>query len=367
MDRLSDANENPALSAEVLERALHATDIMVVVTDPRQDDNPIVWVNDYFCAFTGYTRADVLGRNCRFLQGDDRDQPARHELRAAVDAGDAVNVLVRNYTAGGVPFENDLFVSPIRDDPSDPDGEILYFVGVQNDVTARVAAETAALASAREAHEAAENERERFGMDLHDGLGQELAGIALLAKALHDRLAARGLDLAADAGRVSELVGGALDTARATARGLSPVDEAAGGLVQALRVLCDGADAAAPGLRVRAAIEPVLFSNGHVPRHLYRIAQEALSNAVKHAEASEIVVALHEAPRAGGGRVVQLEVSDDGVGFGAGPPPAGRRGTGIDGMRYRASLVGGDLVVRGRPGGGTVVRCVVRVGPAGER
>ena len=327
MQRLSDTNANPPLSAGVLERLLHVTDIMVVLTDPDQEDNPIVWVNDYFCEFTGYARADVLGRNCRFLQGTDRDQPGRRVIRRAVGAGEDVHVLLRNYKADGTPFDNDLYVSPVREDPSDPESPVLYYAGVQNNATDRVTAEAEAEASAREAHEAAENERERFGMDIHDGLGQELAGISLLAKSLHDRLEAEGSPLSREAGRIFDLVGGALDSARAMARGLNPVDDSAGGLVHALRELCETTDRASSALTVRANVEPVLFADPRVSRHLYRIAQEALSNAVKHAAASEVVVTLHRSPAPDGEETAHLEVDDDGVG--------------IDGARRRPSTLSG--------------------------
>ena len=133
MQRLSDTNANPPLSAGVLERLLHVTDIMVVLTDPGQEDNPIVWVNDYFCEFTGYAWADVLGRNCRFLQGTDRDQPGRRAICQAVGAGEDVHVLLRNYKADGTPFDDDLYVSPVREDPSDPGSPVLYYARVQND------------------------------------------------------------------------------------------------------------------------------------------------------------------------------------------------------------------------------------------
>ena len=366
MDRVSNTNENRRLSPEVLERALHSTDIMIVVTDPSEDDNPIVWANDYFCEFTGYSRAEVIGRNCRFLQGDDRDQEGGRELRAAVDAGTDVHVRLRNYKKDGTLFHNDLFVSPVRDGPGDP---VRYFVGVQNDLTGQIAAEVEAGERSRDVEEVAEDERERFAMDLYDGLGYELAGAARMMRGLVGRLQRESPVHARTADRVLGLVRGALDSARATARGLSPVPPSPDGLRSALRSLSGTLDETHPDVSVRAEADgPVSVDDRRAARHLYRIAQEAAANAVEHAGATEIVVALRQDAAA-----VVLEVRDDGRGIrtarevvarpeGAAPGPRterAQRGLGLYGMRYRADLIGATLTVGQAEGGGTVVRCVL--------
>ena len=374
MDRLSDSNTNPRLSAEVLERALHATDIMVVLTDPHLEDNPIVWVNDYFCQFTGYTRDEVLGRNCRFLQGDDRDQPAARRLRRAIDAGESVNVQIQNYRKDGSPFDNDLYVSPVRETPGALDGPIRYFIGVQNDSTARIRAEEEVAERTREVHETAENERERFGMDLHDGLGQELAGVGLMLQSLVGRLEDEASESAGLARRVLGLVEDALASARDMARGLNPVDASPYGLGDAIRSLCERVAESQPDIEIRARVEPIAFADRREARHLYRIAQEAISNAIEHAGANRVDVTLH---RTGGS--VHLEVRDDGVGVPeeltevGDPVPVqdraelARRGMGLYGMRYRADLIGATLAIRREEGGGTVVRCVLPDGSGGQR
>ena len=366
MDRLSDRNENRQLPPEVLERALHSTDIMIVITDPSEDDNPIVWVNDYFCEFTGYGRSEVLGRNCRFLQGDESDQEAVRELREGIRAGDDVHVLLRNYKKDGTLFHNDLFVSPVRDGPGDP---VRYFVGVQNDLSGQIDAE-------RDAEEATEDERERFAMDLYDGVGHELAGAARMMRGLVGRLTNESPVHARTADRVLTLLRGALDTARATARGVSPVPPTPDGLSRALRALAKTLDASRPDVSVRAEIAgPISVADRRTARHLYRIAQGAVANAAEHAEATHVVVAL----RREGGAVV-LEVRDDGrgieptrelVGRDGGDPPGPRteraqRGIGLHGMRYRADLVGATLTALRAEGGGTVVRCVLPDAPDAE-
>lgn len=107
--------------------------IGIVLTDPSQTDNPIVYVNDEFTALTGYSRDEVLGRNCRFLQGEATDEDAVAELRAAVDEREAVTTELLNYRKDGTEFWNRVRIAPLFDD----DGVIDFFVGFQDDITPR--------------------------------------------------------------------------------------------------------------------------------------------------------------------------------------------------------------------------------------
>ena len=140
----------------LLESLLDAFDNTLVVTDPNAPDNPIVYINRGFEKLTGYAPEEVMGRNCRFLQGDDRDQPAVTELREAVEKGRAVQVELRNYRKDGSLFHNELYLSPVCDD----EGKPVLFLGVQNDVTERVEA-LEELRRARDGLEARVKERTR--------------------------------------------------------------------------------------------------------------------------------------------------------------------------------------------------------------
>jgi PAS domain S-box-containing protein len=117
----------------LLDRAVAASSNGIVITDPRVPDNPLVYVNPAFEEISGYTADEVLGHNCRFLQADDRDQPALDELREALVEGQECRVVLRNYRKDGTPFWNELYVSPVHDE----EGRLTNFVGVQNDVTHR--------------------------------------------------------------------------------------------------------------------------------------------------------------------------------------------------------------------------------------
>src|ERR671921_179350 len=100
----------------LLDRAVAASSNGIVITDPNLPDNPIVYVNPAFERITGYTGDEVLGHNCRFLQGqEDRDQPALDELREARREGLYSRVVLRNRRKDGTPFWNELSVSPVRD------------------------------------------------------------------------------------------------------------------------------------------------------------------------------------------------------------------------------------------------------------
>ncbi len=115
------------------ERAIAASRNGIVITDPNQPDNPIVYVNPAFERMTGYTAEEIAGRNCRFLQGSTWDQPPLDVLRAALEEGRDCKVVLQNYRKDGSPFWNELSVSPVRDEQ----GRLVNFVGVLDDVTAR--------------------------------------------------------------------------------------------------------------------------------------------------------------------------------------------------------------------------------------
>ncbi len=118
-------------------RAVEAARNGICITNPRMTDNPIVYVNDGFLDFTGYKRDQVLGRNCRFLQRDDRDQAPIESIREALRLEIPITTILRNYRRDGSLFWNELTLSPVHDQS----GRLINFVGVQNDISARKDAE----------------------------------------------------------------------------------------------------------------------------------------------------------------------------------------------------------------------------------
>ncbi|CAN5529938.1 hypothetical protein BH24GEM3_BH24GEM3_26550 [soil metagenome] len=119
------------------DRAMAASTNGIILTDASDPTNPIIYVNPAFEQISGYSREEVIGRNCRFLQGEDRDQPEIQQLRSAIREGRACDVVLRNYRKDGSLFWNDLRVAPVLDEQ----GRITHFVGIQQDVTERRQAE----------------------------------------------------------------------------------------------------------------------------------------------------------------------------------------------------------------------------------
>ena len=208
--------------------------------------------------------------------------------------------------------------------------------------------------------EITDSEQRRIGHDLHDGLGQHLTGIAFMSKLMEQRLTAREVPESEQARKIAGLVNKAIAWTRDLARGLAPVDlDQEDGLSSALRQLADGA-AEMYGLDCHfETAGDVTFRDPPVAVHLYRVAQEALNNAVKHGRPRRVVVRLTGT----GGREISVSVEDDGSGFDP-TTRVGRGGMGLRIMRYRAKMVAGTLDVRPRPGGGTVVSCSCVLRPA---
>jgi len=220
-------------------------------------------------------------------------------------------------------------------------GAIVY----STDITERRALE-------REILEISNREQRRIGSDLHDGLGQELTGIALMLGGLSQSVRRGRMPKSAELRELTGLVSGAIEQTRTLARGLSPVALDGGGLVHALRALVARVrDMYGLDVRFRGRISPRVTLDAAATGHLYRIAQESLTNAARHAGARTVLVQLNVR-----GRRVALAVSDDGRGLG----PGGGNGVGLKIMRYRANMIGGDLLIGPlRNGKGTRVACVV--------
>ncbi|ADE13559.1 PAS sensor protein [Nitrosococcus halophilus Nc 4] len=123
----------PRVLSQILDSCVNG----VSLTDPDQEDNPLVYVNEAFEKITGYKKEEILGKNCRFLQGNDRDQEEVKRLREAIQNRVPIEVDIRNYKKNGELFYNHLAVNPVFDQ----DGNLLYFLGIQYDVTKQVLAE----------------------------------------------------------------------------------------------------------------------------------------------------------------------------------------------------------------------------------
>jgi two-component system, NarL family, sensor histidine kinase UhpB len=184
--------------------------------------------------------------------------------------------------------------------------------------------------------EATNREQQRIGHDLHDGLGQELTGISLMLRSFAQRAAREYPSGAPVINEVVDLVNQAVESTRALAHGLSPIILERGGLPAALEQLAASASRTHDiSVRFRKAIAGVLEVDSTATHHLYRIAQEAITNAARHSGASTVSVRL-----SAGARRISLTISDNGCGMPP-PPEAARRGDGM-GLRimeYRARMM----------------------------
>jgi PAS domain S-box-containing protein len=124
------------LIPQVLSTILDSTNNGITLADPDIEDMPIVYANKSFETMTGYSQAEIIGRNCRFLQGTDRDQDARFQLRKAIDDHVPIEVDIRNYKKTGEMFYNHLVLTPLFDEKK----RLLYYLGVQYDITLQVEA-----------------------------------------------------------------------------------------------------------------------------------------------------------------------------------------------------------------------------------
>ena len=199
-----------------------------------------------------------------------------------------------------------------------------------------------------------EQEQIRIGQDLHDGLGQRLTGIAFLSKALEDKLEQQGLSEAADARRQTDLLNEVISETKELARGLHPVDAEPAGLMTALRRWADHITSIF-GLSCRFECpEPVGMIDGGLATQLYRIAQEAAHNAVKHAHATQMTIRLVSEDGH-----LKLTIHDNGAGFSRDLSVA--EGMGLQIMRHRAEAIGAALSIHSSPKDGTSVSCFIPI------
>ena len=202
----------------------------------------------------------------------------------------------------------------------------------------------------KEILEVSEREQRRIGHDLHDSLCQHFTGTALACRVLEERLTAKSVAEGRDVANILRLVEEGISMARSLARGISPVEMEAEGLVAAFHTLAENITKLSGVECVFQIDEPVLIRDATTATHLYRIAQEAVTNAMRHGKAHRIDISL-----ATRNNRVTLAVEDDGVGL----PESWQENSGLGTriMAHRAVMIGGELSIEPNPTGGTLVRC----------
>jgi PAS domain S-box-containing protein len=312
-------------------------------------DGIIQEINLTAAAMLGMDRARLIGAPFSLFLAKDSAPAFREHLRKLErqEHGAVTELILAAKDSGAAQVE--IRGAPARDADLHP----RQFRSTLTDITERKALEKEILAIS-------EREQRRIGQDLHDGLCQHLAGVEFRLLGLQQKLERKSAAPAAEAAEIARLVRDAIEQTRMLARGISPVLLEANGLADALQEL---AAISQRTFQIGCSLhcpKPVPVRNNAVAAHLYRIAQEALHNAVRHGKPKTVTIRLLRLNN----RIV-LGVEDDGVGLAA--RPRGHKGMGLRVMQYRAGMIGGSLVVQHRPSGGTSVVCSLQAESAGAK
>jgi PAS domain S-box-containing protein len=322
---------------ERLRRMVDAAQIGIAFIAP---DGKICEANEAFLGMVGWTPADCAAQTVTFPnlvapEFRESEGPALQRLRANGVVGPSEQTFLHKDGRRVPVLCNRVML---------PGGERQEFVAMVLDLS-----EQRRLEGALE--DAAETERGRIARDLHDGLGQQLGGLLYLSRMLADDLRQNAATPPRQAEDIHQLVKEALEQTRSVARGLHPVPSEPDGLMHALEALTERIRAER---RLECRFECrqfVAVPDVRTATALYRIAQEAVNNALKHSGATRVVVRL-----ATSGDTVQLDVTDNGGGFHNHAPNGG---LGMQTMKHRAGLLGGQLVVQATTAGGVEVLCRV--------
>lgn len=310
------------------EKLIDASPAAIIALDPGQRVE--IW-NPGAAALFEISEEQAVGHDFRTL-------PIRWEQPETVEtllaAADDLLANLSLQVSQGRTLEVGVWSAPYRDGGSS--GHVLIVL----DQTEKRFLEHALL-------EAGEREQRRIGHELHEGLAQQLLGAAFAAQALFKELERDQSPSAPRAEVLARLINASVLDARDLARGVNPIESDPAGLMSALQELATRTPSSAT---IEWECErPVFVANRETALHVFRIAQEAVSNAIRHARASRIQIRLTAMPGS-----ATLRVTDNGLGL---PPGAVESGVGIGIMRYRAQAIRGEIHFETPPGGGTSVAC----------
>jgi PAS domain S-box-containing protein len=296
----------------------------------------------------GYTAAEIVGKNVKKLMPSPYTDAHDDYIAKYLQTGEkhiiGITREVRSRRKDGSIFAADLAVREIK--------HLKLFTGIHRDLTERKQLE-------RDVVEAASLEQRRIGQDLHDSVGQELTALNILAKDLAEILPTDPAAAAELVKRVAQGLQRVQREFRAVLRGLLPVPVDIQGLMAALADLAERTGREGKVACIFDCPAPVALADNFTATHLYLIAQEAVLNALKHAQARHIRISLIS------DHALTLRIQDDGIGIP--DSPTGIQGLGLRIMRNRAAIIGASLtIVPGQPEG-TVVTCVFARTTYGEK
>jgi PAS domain S-box-containing protein len=322
-------------------RAILETAVEGIIT--IDEDGIVESVNAAAERIFGYAAGEITGKNFNVLMPAPHRQLRDSYLANYQRTSEAKIIGIGREVTGrrkdGTIFPMDLSVSEVKL------ADRRMFTGFIRDITERKQVE-------KELLEVTDREQRRIGQDLHDGLCQHLAGIELMSQALARKLAPGSKATEAKLNEIAAHVRDAISHTRSLARGLTPVTIESEGLMSALYELATDTENIFH-VQCRCDLKQRVAIGDHaVATHLFRVAQEAVSNAIKHGKARRIIISL--------GRVrnrIVLKVSDNGGGFSR--QTLTTKGTGLRIMQSRAGMIGGTLAVEPGKNGGVSVTCAV--------
>lgn len=321
-------------------RAILATAVEGIIT--INERGIIESVNASAERIFGYSAKEITGRNISVLMAsphrDAHDGYIGNYLRTGTPKIIGFGREVAGRRKNGTIFPMYLSVSEAKI------GAQRLFTGFIRDITERKRLE-------REILEISDREQRRVGHDLHDGLCQHLAGIEIMSQVLAKKLGPKSKAHAKQVMAIANHVREAITHTRSLARGLSPVTIESEGLTSALIELATNTEKIHHAQCRCEFDEPVAIYDHAVATHLFRIAQEAVANAVKHGRAQQIVITLRNLP----GRIT-LDISDNGNGL---RKQSNQKGMGLRIMQSRANMIGGTLAIESNAKGGVSVTCAI--------
>lgn len=346
IDQLREMREAVIASGERLRGVMETAVNAIVIISER---GIMETINPATSRIFGYTEKELIGRNVSMLMPspyrEHHDGYLGHYLKTGEKKIIGIGREALAQRKDGSVFPIELSVGEVLQ----PDGRRV-FTGIIRDLSDRKELEKKIL-------RISEEEQHRIGQDIHDDLCQQLAAIGCLAKVAHQSLAKSEHPEAENLAEIVRLITGANTRAREMSRGLMPVVLDAVGLMDALDELASSTERV---FRVSCPFRcdpPVKVTDNNAAIQLYRIAQEAVANALKHSKADRIEVSLALTD----GQII-LTIRDNGIGIPDHSPGKGT-GMGLLTMNHRARMLGGTLTVEEDGFGGTVVRCSVPVPP----
>jgi len=313
----------------------------LVLCDMQQEHYPIIYCNTAFETMTGYARSEIIGRNCCFLQNDDRDQAGIATIRQALEHNTRCQTTLRNYRKDGSMFWNQLTLSPV----SGTDGVITHYLGYQFDVTGQKQSELEREQLLERIQKlsinlmhARDEERASMALTLHDEFAQMITAILLHAEISEQQCLSGDYHAAIDhIHKIEHCTGHLLDNARTVIKRLKPGYLHELGLVDAIKAMAaEWQRHSNTALDVTARGQIIELPES-TAMHLYHIVQEGLTNIVRHAQASHVDLDLCFKPKH-----LTITISDNGCGF---DKKQRSTGNGLAGIAQRVEILHGTLTM----------------------